>query len=188
MILWQVHSKNTNSFCANSFFPPLYSYAAVLSLSFWCTTEPIDNTAVGHYLTFVFSCIFLCWGLTGSFQPVHDCIPANRNYSALLLTPCPGCMFKPPLLSCQHWKSQGHAGSTFNNPAENFFCLFCLCIPSAQPAHAAVAYRRYRQTKGRERFGNAPLLSSSLKSGSSWEIINPEIQCMTTTLFSCILG
>lgn len=121
------------------------------------------------------------------FQPVHNCIPANRNYSALLLTPCSGCMFKPPLPSCQRWRSQGHAGSIFNSPTENF-CLFCLHIPLAQPANAAVVYWCYRQTKRRERFGNAPLLSSSLKSGSNWEIISPEIWCMTTTLFSCIIG
>lgn len=167
-------------------FPPLYSYAAVLSLSFWCTTEPMDNTAVGHYLTLVFSCIFLWWGLTGSFS---QCTTAFLPTGIILfLTPCSGCMFKPPLPSCQRWRSQGHAGSIFNSSTENFFCLFCLHIPLAQPANAAVVYWCYRQTKGRERFGNAPLLSSSLKSGSNWEIINPEIWCMTTTLFSCILG
>lgn len=139
--------KTTKSFCANSFpRPSLHSHAAVSLfplVHYWTNGQHCWRSA-SH---FSFLLYFPVLRSHRQFQPVHSCIPAHRNYFALLPAPCLGCMFKPPLFSCQHWKSQGHAGSKFNNLTKSFFCLFC-----------------YRQTKGRE---NAPLLSSSLKSGSN---------------------
>lgn len=147
MIVWQLQSKNHKVILCKLFSPPIPAFPCC------CVSLPSGallnqwTALLEVSISLQFSAVFSCAESHRQFQPVHSCIPAHRNYFALLPAPCLGCMFKPPLFSCQHWKSQGHAGSKFNNLTKSFFCLFC-----------------YRQTKGRE---NAPLLSSSLKSGSN---------------------